>query len=202
DEELYRAKLDHGLANLKRVKPATSVQTLDRTAHALGLTYNPNRAEKNEEAAFAERGARLQTSFAGFTFQAWGPASDGERLKAALASFTAPYGTTEKTTDANGVGADAGGAEGAASVGTGTTGADLGLIPAGESVTSRYARTYDALIAAAGFAHGHHGHTDGTGFAGTTTAAAAAGGSAEAAAIGATNGGGCSQPPGTKAVIN
>ncbi|MBE2999770.1 hypothetical protein IDM40_13780, partial [Nocardiopsis sp. HNM0947] len=62
DEELYRAKLDHGLANLKRVKPATSVQTLDRTAHALGLTYNPNRAEKNEEAAFAERGARLQTT--------------------------------------------------------------------------------------------------------------------------------------------
>ncbi|WP_328807145.1 HNH endonuclease signature motif containing protein, partial [Nocardiopsis coralli] len=149
----------------------------------------------------------------GFTFQAWGPASDGERLKAALASFTAPYGTTEKTP---------GGADG-----TNGTGADLGLIPAGESVTSRYARTYDALISAAGFAHGHHGHTDGTGFAGTTTAAAAAGGdagteagadsvghadgagagagsggSAEAAATGASNGGGCSQPPGTKAVIN
>ncbi|WP_328807055.1 HNH endonuclease signature motif containing protein, partial [Nocardiopsis coralli] len=204
DEELYRAKLEHGLANLKRVKPATSVQTLDRTAHALGLTYNPNRAEKNEEAAFAERGARLQTSFAGFTFQAWGPASDGERLKAALASFTAPYGATEKTP---------GGAEG-----TTGTGADIELIPAGESVTSRYARTYDALISAAGFAHGHHGHTtngNGNGFAGATTVAAGtdsvghadgagagAGSGGPAAATGATAGGGCSQPPGTKAVIN
>ncbi|WP_235997867.1 HNH endonuclease signature motif containing protein, partial [Nocardiopsis coralli] len=123
---------------------------------------------------------------------------------------------TEKTTDANGVGAEGA----AASVGTGTTGADLGLIPAGESVTSRYARIYDALISAAGFAHGHHGHGttngngNGNGFAGATTVAAGADpvGGADGAvdgdtdtggnADGAVAGGGCSQPPGTKAVIN
>ncbi|MBE3002460.1 HNH endonuclease, partial [Nocardiopsis sp. HNM0947] len=142
--------------------------------------------------------------------------------------FTAPYGTTDKTTDANGVGTNAGGAEGA----TPGTGADIELIPAGEALTSRYARTYDALIAAAGFAHGHHGHgtTNGNGFAGTTTVAAGAdpvggadgavdgdtdtGGNADGAGSGGSGpggsadgpttaaGGGCSQPPGTKAVIN
>ena len=138
DADEYRSKIDTGLAGLKAQKPSTSVKTLTSTAHALGLELNPDRPEKNEEAAFAERGARLRTTFGGsFTFEAWGPASDGERLKAALASFTAPYGATEKTpADTFGV----------------------GVIPAGESVTSRYARTYDALISATGFAHGHHGH--------------------------------------------
>ncbi|MBE3002468.1 HNH endonuclease, partial [Nocardiopsis sp. HNM0947] len=156
--------------------------------------------------------------------------------------FTAPYGTTEKTNtpDANGAGAD--GTE-AASGGTGTNGADIGLIPAGEAVTSRYGRTYDALISAMGFAHGHHGHThtttgtNGTGKGkGNATGGPAAGADAgadpdgdtdgdgpggfasgggnfasgdsavaadsSADADGSASGGGCSQPPGTKAVIN
>ncbi|MBE3002461.1 HNH endonuclease, partial [Nocardiopsis sp. HNM0947] len=176
-------------------------------------------------AEFAERGARLYSNFAGFTFEAWGPVSDGERLKAALASFTAPYGTTEKNPD-TGAGADGT----AASGGTGNAGGSgLDFIPPGEAVTSRYGRTYDALISAMGFAHGHHGHTHiktkaGAEGTGKGNASGTAGGDAGADPVGDTDGdgpggsasggadgpaddgsasgGGCSQPPGTKAVIN
>ncbi|MBE3002316.1 DUF222 domain-containing protein, partial [Nocardiopsis sp. HNM0947] len=157
DADEYRAQVDTGMMAFKAHKASMSVKNFDQAAHALGFDLNPDRAEKNERAEFAERGARLRSNFAGFSFEAWGPVSDGERLKAALASFTAPYGTTEKNPD---TGACADGTE-AASGGPGNAGgSDIGLIPPSEAVTSRYGRTYDALISAMGFAHGHHGHTN------------------------------------------
>ena len=120
DAEQYRSMIETGLVGAKRKREAMSVQSLTRTANALGLELNPDRPEKNEEAAFAERGARLRRTFDGtFHFEAWGPAGDAEKLQAALESYTAPYD--------------------------------------GDAPTSRYARTYDALLAATGFAHGHHG---------------------------------------------
>ena len=120
DAEHYRSMIETGLVGAKRERGAMSVRSLTRTANALGLELNPERPEKNEEAAFAERGARLRRTFEGtFQFEAWGPAGDAERLQAALESYTAPYD--------------------------------------GDAPASRYARTYDALLAATGFAHGHHG---------------------------------------------
>ncbi|WP_017611535.1 DUF222 domain-containing protein, partial [Nocardiopsis xinjiangensis] len=120
DAERYRSVIETGLVGAKREREAMSVQSLTRTANALGLELNPDRPEKNEEAAFAERGARLRRTFEGtFHFEAWGPAGDAERLQAALDSYTAPYD--------------------------------------GEAPVSRYARTYDALMAAMAMAHGHHG---------------------------------------------
>ena len=120
DPEQYRSMIETGLVGAKRKREAMSVRSLTRTANALGLELNPDRPEKNEEQAFAERGARLMRTFDGsFHFEAWGPAGDAERLQAALESYTAPYD--------------------------------------GDAPTSRYARTYDALMAATGFAHGHHG---------------------------------------------
>ena len=120
DAERYRSMIETGLVGAKREREAMSVQSLTRTANALGLELNPDRPEKNEEQAFAERGARLMRTFDGsFHFEAWGPAGDAERLQAALESYTAPYD--------------------------------------GDAPTSKYARTYDALLAATGFAHGHHG---------------------------------------------
>ena len=120
DAEQYRSMIETGLVGAKREREAMSVRSLTRTANALGLELNPDRPEKNEEQAFAERGARLMRTFDGsFHFEAWGPAGDAERLQAALESYTAPYD--------------------------------------GDAPTSKYARTYDALLAATGFAHGHHG---------------------------------------------
>ena len=120
DPEQYRSMIETGLVGAKRKREAMSVGSLTRTANALGLELNPDRPEKNEEQAFAERGARLMRTFNGtFHFEAWGPAGDAEKLQAALESYTAPYD--------------------------------------GDAPTSRYARTYDALLAATGFAHGHHG---------------------------------------------
>ena len=120
DAEQYRSMIETGLVGAKRKREAMSVGSLTRTANALGLELNPDRPEKNEEQAFAERGARLMRTFDGsFHFEAWGPAGDAERLQAALESYTAPYD--------------------------------------GDAPTAKYARTYDALLAATGFAHGHHG---------------------------------------------
>ena len=120
DAERYRSMIETGLVGAKREREAMSVQSLTRTANALGLELNPDRPEKNEEAAFAERGARLRRTFDGtFHFEAWGPDGDAERLQAALESYTAPYD--------------------------------------GDAPISRYARTYDALMAAMTMAHGHHG---------------------------------------------
>ena len=120
DAEQYRSMIETGLAGAKREREAMSVRSLTRTANALGLELNPDRPEKNEEQAFAERGARLMRTFDGsFHFEAWGPAGDAEKLQAALESYTVPYD--------------------------------------GDAPASKYARTYDALLAATGFAHGHHG---------------------------------------------
>lgn len=120
DAERYRSMIETGLVEAKRKREAMSVDSLTRTANALGLELNPDRPEKNEEAEFAARGARLMRTFGGsFHFEAWGPAGDAEKLQAALESYTAPYD--------------------------------------GDAPTSRYARTYDALLSATGFAHGHHG---------------------------------------------
>ncbi|WP_017614523.1 HNH endonuclease signature motif containing protein [Nocardiopsis salina] len=120
----YRARIETGLVGLKRERPRTSVATLKWTAHRLGAGLCPGRAEKDEQAAFEARGARLSRGFEGdFHFTAWGPASDAERFQAALDSFTAPVGSE----------------------------ADGGVVRA------KSTRTYDALLAAAGFAHGHHG---------------------------------------------
>ncbi|WP_020480269.1 HNH endonuclease signature motif containing protein [Nocardiopsis salina] len=167
DADEYRAKMDTGMMGFKGHKASMSVKKFDRAANALGFDLNPDRPEKNEQAQFAERGARLTTSFAGFSFEAWGPVSDGERMKAALASFMAPYGTTEKT---NADGATASGGAGNAG------GSEFDVIPPGEAVTTRYGRTYDAFISAMGFAHGHHGHTNGNAKgAGTAEGAGTAG---------------------------
>ncbi|MBE3002469.1 HNH endonuclease, partial [Nocardiopsis sp. HNM0947] len=88
----YRARIEAGLVGAKRENPATSVATLKHTAHRLGTALCPQRGEKDEQGAFEARGARLSRGFQGdFHFTAWGPASDAERLEAALASFTAPF---------------------------------------------------------------------------------------------------------------
>lgn len=120
DADEYRSVIETGLVAAKRKHGAMSVDSLGRTAHALGLELNPQRPEKNEAQAFAARGARMRRTFEGtFQFEAWGPASDAERLQAALDSYTAPYD--------------------------------------GDAPVAKYARTYDALLAATGFSHGHHG---------------------------------------------
>ncbi|GHD33839.1 HNH endonuclease signature motif containing protein [Nocardiopsis kunsanensis] len=120
DAEQYRSMIETGLVGAKRERTTMSVQSLTRAANALGLELNPDRPEKNEEQAFTARGAQMRRAFEGtFHFQAWGPASDAEKLRAALESYTAPYD--------------------------------------GHAPVPEHARTYDALVAAAGFAHGHHG---------------------------------------------
>jgi hypothetical protein len=90
--DLFRAKMEGGLLDIKAQRPNTSVAQIGRAAHALALRLDPDRAEREHEAAHAARGATLSRTFGGsFLFQAWGSAADALRLEAALEGFQAPY---------------------------------------------------------------------------------------------------------------
>ena len=118
DAGLVREKVEYGMVGAKRQRPRLSVAKLGTLATDLGRQLHPVQGEQSYQDAFDGRGAQLSTTFQDtFELKAWGPAEDGEKLKAALEAFTVPYGQ--------------------------------------DPHQGRHERTYDALMAATGFAHAH-----------------------------------------------
>jgi hypothetical protein len=96
DPDLFRAKMEFGLLAFKKAHPATSVSGIAKAGAQIGARLNPDRTEKEHEAAHAERGARLSRTFGGsFHFEAWGSAADALRLEAALEGNANPYSAEE-----------------------------------------------------------------------------------------------------------
>ncbi|WP_431872840.1 DUF222 domain-containing protein [Nocardiopsis eucommiae] len=96
DPVLFAAKMEHGLLAFKQERPNTSVAGLGRAAHQMGARLDPNRVERDHEAAHAQRGATLSRTFGGsFLFQAWGSAADALRLEAVLESYANPHDTDD-----------------------------------------------------------------------------------------------------------
>lgn len=92
DPDLFRAKMEHGLLAFKQERPHTCVAGLGRAALQMGARLDPNRIERDHEAAHAERGAMLSRTFGGsFLFQAWGSAADALRLEAVLEGYANPH---------------------------------------------------------------------------------------------------------------
>ena len=92
DANRYRAKVECGLLEFKELFPQASVAGLTAAGSRIGARLNPNRPERDHEAAHAARGARLSRTFGGsFLFQAWGSAADALRLEALLEGYANPY---------------------------------------------------------------------------------------------------------------
>ena len=92
DEGEFRAKMETGLIAYKQERPQVSVSQISAAAKAIASHLDPDKADRDYDEAFEERGAQLSTTFeGGFLLRMWGPAADGELLKAALNAYTQPH---------------------------------------------------------------------------------------------------------------
>ena len=92
DEGEFRAKMETGLIAYKQERPQVSVSQISAAAKAIASHLDPDKADRDYDEAYEERGAQLSTTFeGGFLLRMWGPAADGELLKAAISAYTQPH---------------------------------------------------------------------------------------------------------------
>ena len=93
DAEGFRARLEFGLIGFKAECPQASVRQLRDAAKWFVARLDPDKADRDYEVSFEERGAQFSPTFeSGFLLRMWGPGADNELIQAALNAYTEPYG--------------------------------------------------------------------------------------------------------------
>ena len=93
DTDEYRARLEYGLIAYKNERPKVSVRQLRQATQWFVARLDPDKADREYDESFEERGAQLSQTFGGsFLLRMWGPAADLEKINAARQAYTQPYG--------------------------------------------------------------------------------------------------------------